>query len=418
MSRTCIPLIAVFLVAQLAHAEANWPRWRGPNDNGGAVSGKYPAAFGPKKNVTWKVELPGKGCSTPIVIDGKVIVTAPLDGLDAVLAFDLDGKSLWTTTVDKGRPGKHRNGSSSNPSPTTDGELVFTYFRSGNLASIDLKSGKLLWKTNLQRSFGGDTLYWDIGTSPVLTKKHVVIAVMHSGESYLVAFDKRSGQLAWRVPRNYKTPVEGDHSYATPILIQHKDKDAILVWGAEHLTIHDPADGKMLYECGGFNPNKTRNWVQVASPVVVDGIAVIPYGRGSRMAGIKLDGTGEVTSTHRLWTREDTGSFVPSPAASGGTVYLVRDGGEIISVDPKTGKTLSQGKFPRHRAKFYSSPSVADGKIYAAREDGVVLVADINKGFELLAENDMGERVIASPVPVDGRLFIRGERHLFCIQGK
>ena len=153
----------------------------------------------------------------------------------------------------------------------------------------------------------------------------------------------------------------------------------------------------------------------VGSHVVAGDIAVVPYGRGSHLTGIRLGGKGDVTNSHRLWTRTDSGSFVPTPAVSGGKVYLLRDRGDVHCVDPKTGKSHWEDAFPRASSSYYSSPTVAAGKLYAAREDGVVLVADISKGFRYLGENDMGERVIASPVPVANRLLIRGENHLFCL---
>jgi outer membrane protein assembly factor BamB len=147
-------------------------------------------------------------------------------------------------------------------------------------------------------------------------------------------------------------------------------------------------------------------------------MAVVPYGRGTCLHGIKLGGNGDVTETHRAWKRSDTGSFVPSPAEYQGRVYVLRDRGEIDCIDPATGKTLWSESLPKKSSSYYASPSVADGKIYAAREDGVIFVAGIDGKFKLLSENDMGERVIASPAPVADRLLIRGEKHLFCVGAK
>ncbi len=398
-------------------ADLPWPRWRGPQDNGNGGGGEYPAELLDKKLVDWKIKLAGIGCSTPAVLTDRIFVTGPVDGQNGVIALDWQGKEQWRTKLAGERRGKHRNGSAANSSPVTDGNLLFTYFKSGELAALDL-GGKILWSTNLQERFAKDTLYWDIGTSPVLTQKAVVVAVMHSGESYLAAFEKASGELLWKVSRNYKTPVEGDHSYATPIVIRRDGQEQILVWGAEHLTIHSTADGKMLFECGGFNPDKKGNWVQVASPLVEGDLAVVPYGRGAKIAGIKLTGSGKVTDTNRVWTRDDLGSFVPSPAAHQGKVYVVRDEGEVACLDIKTGETVWTDRFPKNRNKYYASPMIAGGKLYAPREDGVIFVADIREGFKLLSENDMQERIIASPIAVGGKLLIRGEEYLTCIGAK
>ena len=291
--------------------DRHWPTWRGPNHGGTVSQGNYPTTWSQDKGISWKIELPGRGCSTPIVWDDQIILTCSVEDQDSVLAVNWSGKTLWQTAVGKQRAGKHRNGSGSNPSCVTDGQYIFAYFKSGHLAGLDME-GKLLWKTNLQQRFGKDTLYWDLGTSPVLTKNNINVAVMHKGASYLAAFDKKSGELQWKEDRNYQTPVEGDHSYATPIVKQQSGKEAILVWGAEHLTAHDAENGSLLWSCGGFNPEQKRNWVAVASYVIAGDIAVIPYGRGSRLAGIRLGGSGDVTETHRVWTRTDTGSFVPT----------------------------------------------------------------------------------------------------------
>ena len=408
-------VLSLATISLTAEDVANWPHWRGPRDNGSITRGSYPVRWD-ATNVSWEVALPGKGCSTPIVWEKRIFLTAPTNDLDAVLAFDWAGKLLWQTAFGHEQAGRHRNGSGSNPSPAADSNGVFVYFKSGTLAALELDR-KVLWQTNLIEGFGPETLYWDQGTSPVLTESDVVIARMHHGESWLAAFNKKSGKLHWKTARNFETPVEGDNAYTTPILIQHRGKEALLVWGGQHLTAHDTADGTLLWSSGDFNPESKPNWPAVASPVVAGETAVVACGRADRgqplLYGIKLGGSGDVTATHRLWKREDTGTFVPTPAECQGRVYLLRDRGEIECLDPATGKTVWHDAFPKASASYYASPLVADGKLYAARED--VFVARVEGGFELLAENRMGERVIASPVPMSNRILIRGERHLFCV---
>ena len=392
----------------------SWPGWRGPVSAGSTASGSYASGWADGKNILWTAPLPGKGCSTPVVWGDRIFITVPIEGEDGIMAFDWKGKVRWQSRMGKARGGKHRNGSGANPSPVTDGKYIFAYYRSGNFAGLDIK-GKVLWTTNLQKRFGQDTLYWDIGTSPVVTESHAVIAVIQERGSFLAAFDKKSGEIAWKVARNYECPTEGDHSYTTPIVVRHEGREAILVWGAERLTLHSAADGKIIWSCAGFNPEEKRNWVTVASPVISAGVVVVPYGRGERLAGVKLGGKGDVTATHRLWTVKGNGTFVPTPATSGDEVYILRDKGQVVCLDSKTGKTKWSGRMPKHRAKYYSSPLVAGGNMYAAREDGVVVVARLGADFKVLSENDMGERMIASPVPVAGRLLLRGDKALYCI---
>jgi outer membrane protein assembly factor BamB len=420
-----LPRILILLLAALADATAkagenDWPRWRGPQDCGSTEAGNYPVKWNIEK-VLWKANLPGKGCSTPIVWNHQIYVTAPIDGMDAALAYDWDGKALWQKKLGRENAGKHRNGSGSNPSPATDGKNVFVFFKSGNLAALDL-AGEIRWQTNLVESFGPDNLYWDHGASPVLADDCVIMTRIHHNDSWLAAFDKASGRLRWKVARNYESPVEGDHSYGTPMVINFRGKQALLVWGAQHLTLHDVANGKLLWSTTiEFNPESRPNWPTVASVVVAGDIAILPFGRADRglprLFGIRLGENNPGESGKELWKRNDTGTFVPTPAIYKGRVYVVRDRGEVDCIDPNTGKTIWSDAFPKSSANFYSSPVVAAGKLYAAREDGTVFVAGIEGKFELLAENPMGEQIIASLTPCADHLLIRGEHHLFCIGG-
>lgn len=396
---------------------SNWRSWRGPVANGSVELGSYPDKFD-AENYQWRTELPGKGCSTPILLDGMIYLTSAADGHDALLSYDIDGKERWRAVFGKENAGKHRNGSGSNASPVTDGDAIFVYFKSGTFAAVEL-DGTVRWKTDLVERFGKDTLFWDHGTSPVLTGKHVVMTRMHKGESWLAAFDKVSGKMAWKVARNYTTPVECDHGYTTPLVIQHQGKESILVWGAQHLTIHNAVDGEVSWSCGNFNPDGKKLWPAIATPVIVGDMAVIAYGRNDRgiprLHGVRLTGTGDVTATNHVWQRDDVGTFVPTPVAYKGRVILVRDRGEVACIDPATGSTVWENAFPKHRANYYASPLVAGGKLFAPREDGVVFVASIaNDKFELLSENDMAESVIGSPIPASNRILIRGVKHLFC----
>ncbi|MCP5519005.1 MAG: PQQ-binding-like beta-propeller repeat protein [Verrucomicrobiales bacterium] len=401
-------------------ATANdWPRWRGPSDSGSLEGDGYPVRW-TQESVAWKVPLPGKGCSTPVVWDGRIFLTAPTNGLDTVLAFDREGRGLWQTSFGPENAGKHRNGSGSNASPATDGSMLAVLFKSGTLAALE-PGGRVRWQTDLVKRYGEVELFWDQGTSPVLTKDAVIVARMHGGDSWLAAFDKATGDLQWKVARNYDTPVEGNNAYTTPLVADQDGKETVLVWGAEHVTAHSTEDGAVRWSCGAFNPGRQSFWPAVASPVLVGEVLVVPTGRNDRnqprLHGIRVGGRGDVTETHRLWLSEETGTFVPTPAAYRGKVYLLRDRGQVDCVEPASGRVLWQGELPRHRSSYYASPTIAGGLLYAVREDGVVFVARVEDGFELLAENDLGERAIASPVPLDGRLLLRGEEHLFCIAG-
>jgi outer membrane protein assembly factor BamB len=254
-----------------------------------------------------------------------------------------------------------------------------------------------------------------------VTEKHVVMTRMHGGDSWIAGFDKQTGEMKWQQARNYQVPTENDNGYTTPVLFDHNGKEALLVWGADHLTAHDATNGSLLWTVGGFNPQGTGFWPAIASPVIHNNFTVVPVGRDDRpnqssVHGIRLGGSGDVSDSHRAWQRADIGVFVCSPAEFQGRVYLLRHRGEVVCIDPTTGKTIWSDAFPRASASYYSSPVIANGILYAAREDGVVFVARIQDGFELVSEIPMGERIIASPVPIANRLLIRGDDHLFCVQ--
>jgi outer membrane protein assembly factor BamB len=202
------------------------------------------------------------------------------------------------------------------------------------------------------------------------------------------------------------------------LVIRHQGLEGAVGVGAEHLTIHDAADGQLLWSCGGFNPEANKLWPAIATPVIVDGVAVVAYGRNDRgiprLHGVRLDGTGDVTASNHLWKRDDVGTFVPSPLVHRGGILLVGDQGEVERVDPRTGKTVWKHQFTKNRAKFYASPLVAGDRLYAATRGrrGVRGPGSAWKAAKRYPENNMGDWVIASPVPYGDGLLIRTEKHL------
>jgi len=408
-----------WFLATHARADAHWPQWRGPHANGSLTQGHYPAKWSADQ-VRWKFELPGKGGSSPIVWNQSIFLATPAEGEDAILALDLEGKQRWIKKLGKESPPKHRTlGSSCNSTPATDGRSIFAYFRSGRFVSLGL-DGSVKWSQDLSARFGPEQLFWDQGSSPVLTEREVILARMHQGDSWVAGFDKVSGEMKWQVKRNYKVPAENDNGYTTPVFFEHRGRKAFAVWGADHLTAHSADDGKLLWSCGQFNPEGTGYWPAIASPILTGQLAIVPVGRDdrpgqARVHAIRLDGAGDVSGSHRVWKRDDVGVFVATPVEFGGRVLLLRHRGEVVCLDPATGKTRWTGEFPRGTASYYASPVVANGILYAAREDGVVFSARVGDSFEFLGEQPMGERVLATPTPALDRLFIRGDKHLFCI---
>lgn len=415
-----VAFVAIATFETLASpARADWPNWRGPNGNGSITEGNYPTSWDAEK-VSWKFELPGKGSSTPIVLDDRIFVTTPDEGQDAVLALDVKGNELWRTKLGSLSRAKNQLGSSCNASPVTDGKGIFVYFRSSRLAALEL-DGSIRWENDLAATYGPENLFWDQGTSPVVTDKHVILARLHGGDSWIAGFDKATGELSWQQKRNYKVPPENDNGYTTPVFFKHKGRDAFLVWGADHLTAHSAADGSLLWSCGGFNPNGTGLWPAISLPVIAGDLAIVPVGRDDRQRqgqihAVRLDGSGDVTGTHRVWKREDIGVFVTSPVEYKGRIYLLRPRGDLVCLEPQTGETIWAEALPRGRERYFASPTIAGGVLYVAREDGTVFVARVDDKFELISENPMGERIIGTPVADKGRLLLRGEKHLFCVE--
>jgi outer membrane protein assembly factor BamB len=403
------------LLPHLSNADDNWPQWRGPLGTGVAADGDFPLKFTSDEGLTWKIELPGVGSSTPAVWGDRIFVTCGIDGQDGILCYSVDGREQWRKQFGQEREGKHRNGSGSNPSPATDGRHLVAYYKTGTLVCLDL-AGHETWRTNLQERYGKDTLWWDLGTSPVLAGDRVVVAVMHEGESFLVAFNLADGSEAWLTPRQYECARESDQSYATPQLVRIDGADAIVTWGADHLTAHDAATGKLLWECGGFNPQNKGMWRTIASAGIGDGMAVVPFGRGNFLAGVRLGGAGDVTDNNHVWLKQKIGADVPTPVIADGRAYLLTDAGRIVCLDVQSGDVHWSSDLPKNRNKFFSSPVLAGDMLYTTREDGTIFVGRVtDAGFELLAENDMGEQLIATPVPIRGKILIRGADHLFCV---
>jgi len=415
----CIAAVSVLPTVPRVLAD-DWPSWRGPIANGSTSTGNYPTAWN-VESVSWKFTLPGKGSSTPIIWNDRIYLTTPDDGQDAVLALDLQGKQMWLTRLGPQSPPKQRILSSCcNGSPVTDSKGIFVYFRSGRLSALDL-DGSVRWTVDLAAKFGPEKLFWDSGTSPVLTDDSVILSRLHQGDSWIAGFDKATGALRWQQKRNYEVPSENDNGYTTPVFFRYQGRVAFLIWGADHLTAHSASDGSVLWTCDQFNPEGKGNWPAIASPIISGNLAIVPVGRDDRpgqghVHAIRLEGNGDGTGAQRVWKRDDVGVFVTSLAEYKGRVYLLRHRGSIVCLDPATGSTIWTGSLPRTNASFYASPVIANGVLYAAREDGVVFAVRVQDKFELLSENPMHERIIASPAVADGRLLLRGDEHLFCVE--
>ena len=409
----------------------NWPNWRGSGLAGVASGEGYVSEWLPPeesgqggKNILWRVKLPGYGASTPTVWEQFIVVTCGIDGKDAVLCFDRDGTERWRRELGEERPGKHKKATGCNSSPVTDGIHVWVYFKSGELACLRLVDGGLVWKTNLQQCFGEDTLWWDLGTSPVLTDKAVVVAVMQTGPSYLAAFDRTSGKLLWKHDRTLPAPEEAAQSYSTPLVLagsaeRGEPAELLVVLGADHVTAHDAADGRELWRVGGLNPEGNKFFRSIASPVALDDLVIAPYARGGTITAIRRGGQGDVSDSHVVWVRKDLGADVPTPAAADGRVVVCTDKGSVFCLEGATGKTLWQEDLPKNRHTYSSSPVLVAGRVLVTREDGLSTVLELpeanDTSAKIIGSSSVEEMTVATPVCVDGRVFLRTHDSLWCI---
>ena len=397
----------------------NWPGWRGPTSNGIAASDNYPTSWSATENVDWKIKLDGRGASTPIVWENNIVLTMGRAGKNVLVSYDRSGKQNWELEVGTEKAGKHKKASGSNPSCVTDGKLVFAYFKSGDLVAADMK-GNLKWHHNVQEMFGEDTLWWDLGTSPILTKAHVIITVMQSGPSYLAAFDKKSGESAWKIDRNLGAPEEAAQAYSTPIVEMVDGKERIYVLGADHATGHDAATGKELWRVGGLNPTQHQYFRSISGPVLAESMLVAPYARGGSVTGIRLGGSGDVTKSHVAWTALEVGSDVPTPTFLGDRVFICRDNGKskgsLTMLDLKSGEVVDEILLEKNRNGFSSSPTLAGHHLYLTREDGTTFVVDVSDKAKVIAKNSLeDEFTVATPVLVDSKILLRTYEHLYCI---
>jgi outer membrane protein assembly factor BamB len=418
-------LCVVACVATQTRAD-NWPTWRGPGLDGVAAGAGYATSWqagDQAENVLWRVPLPGLGASTPAVWDDFLVVTCGIDGHDAVICLDRTGQERWRRQLGPERPGKHKKATGANPSPVTDGRQVWVYFKSGELACLNLADGEVVWKTNLQEQFGDDTLWWDLGTSPVLTDEAVIVAVMQSGPSYLAAFERATGKLLWKHDRMLDAPEEAAQSYSTPLVLagdasRGEPAEMLVVLGADHVTAHDAADGRELWRVGGLNPEQNGFFRSIASPVAVADLIIAPYARGSTITAIRRGGGGDVTGSHVAWVRKDLGADVPTPAATGERIVVCTDKGKVACLEAATGNTLWQEELPKNRNAYSSSPVIADGRVILTREDGTSWVLSLPAAGadpELAGEAALGEMTVATPVCVDGRIYLRTHDALWCI---
>ena len=417
-------VVLFFFVAGLIRAE-NWPGWRGPSGDGVSAGEGIPTKWSSTENIAWKIAVPGEGHSSPIVWGDKVFLTSSLTEKNKriLLCIDrLSGQTVWKRDVVQSPPETvHRLNSRASGTPATDGKQVYVTFMRAEgdeviapnvgserlitpgkiiVAAYDL-DGKEKWKTNV----GDFVSAHGFNTCPVLFEDLLIINGDHDGDAYLVALDRQSGRQRWRTRRENKT-----RSYVTPIIREIDGITQMILSGSLCVASYDPRNGK-------------RHWIvdgpteQFVASMVYDGKYVFATGGypERHTLAIRPGGKGNVTDTHIAWRTTRGAAYVPSPIITGRYLLMVADSGIASCFEARTGKRHWMERLPGGHSP---SPVSADGLVYFVSDRGVTTIIRPSETFAVIAKNELGEPVSASPAISQGQIFLRTHQHLYCIGSK
>jgi outer membrane protein assembly factor BamB len=426
---------ACLLIAATTLPAANWPQWRGPAFHGSSPETDLPVQFSKTENLKWTTALPGPSAATPIVWEDHVFVSSTDNAAQALVALCLDrttGKVRWQHKVADG-VGRDNRSNYASPSPVTDGQLVWFYYGSGELAAYHF-DGKPAWSRNIQQDEGTFAMLWTYGTSPLLYDGRLYIQVLQrdvpvSGrgrsdgpnDPYLLALDPQTGRTLWKHIRPSDAKAESREAFTTPIPTGLGNAAQLLIAGGDALSGHDPATGRELWRWGSYNPTRIGHWRVVPSPVAAAGHAILCAPKGAPVYAIKLGGQGELDDSHIGWqsTEREVSTDVSTPLLYEGRLYVLNsDRKTLARVNPATGKVDWIGDLGS-RAKIEASPTGADGKIYFQSHTGEAFVVSGGDEFKILHQAELGEsddRDTRSSIAVSGgNLFIRTAGRLYCV---
>jgi outer membrane protein assembly factor BamB len=383
--------------------------------NGISKEENLPVRWSTTENVAWKLAMPSKTGSTPIIWGNNIFLNvAEGDSLYLWCVDKAKGAPIWKKLIASGNYEINKQNMSS-PSPVTDGKSVFALTGIGVLKGFDF-AGNELWVRDIQKDYGKFGLNWGYGSSPLLYEDSLYVQVLHGMKTddpcYLLRIDKKTGKTVWRVERRTDATSESPDSYRTPALVKIGDRAEVVVADGDGVTGHDPATGKELWRARGLNPgNNPMN--RVIASVVVSGDMIYVPSRVRPLIAFRAGGSGDISQSHRVWSF-DNGPDVPTPATDGKYFYSVGDRGIMWCLDAKTGQQIWGGQRLR-TGTYSSSPVLADGKIYLTNEAGVTTVIRAGPKFEVLAENDLAGYTLSSPAISDGHIFLRTTQFLYSV---
>ena len=384
----------------------DWPAWRGKLGDGTINDTNAPVDWKLPEDLAWKTPISGKGHASPIIIGERIYLVAVIEETETRELLCLDrksGKELWRKVVLKSPLERvHRLNSRASSTPSCDGERIYLSFLDQNrmfVAAYDL-DGKKLWEVRP----GAFSSIHGYCSSPVLWKDKVIVNGDHDGPGYLVALDKKTGKTIWKTDRPNNT-----RSYCTPLLRTIEGRNQLILSGSLCVASYDPDSGKRHWISDG----PTQQYV--ASLVYNGDLLFMTCGFPKRfMQAIRPDGSGNVTKTHVVWQTTKGCSYVPSPVAIGPYFIVVADNGVASCFEAKTGERLWM---ERLKGGHSASLLKANGLVYFLSDQGVMTVVKAGSKFEIVAENMVGEKTFATPAFSNGRLYLRGVNHLFCIKG-
>lgn len=414
-----LPLLFVLFPLLSVFAD-NWPMWRGANGDGTCTESNLPEKWGMEENVAWKVKLPDRGNSTPVVWGDKLFLTQAVEkeGKRLLMCFDKKtGKQLWDAgTIYKDKELTHGTNPYCAASPATDGERVIVFFASAGVFCYDM-SGKELWK---RTDLGKQHHIWGNGTSPVIAGDRVFLNFGPGENTVLYAFDKKTGKTIWQHKEPGGASGEGGNkqwlgSWSDPLLRKVGTHDELLMSYPGRACAFDPQNGTELWTCDGLTP------LVYNSPLFADDMMIAMCGYGGAAMAVKTGGSGNVTAKNRVWHLPRVQQRIGSGVIHNGYHYILTDGGIVECRNIKNGEMVfnERLKGPGPTGQNWSSLVLsADGKCYAANQGGDCFVFKASPTFELLATNTLGEKIIGSIAVSDGHLFIRGYQNLWCIGKK
>jgi outer membrane protein assembly factor BamB len=437
--RPRLVLLTIFLGLAAATLQAAddserfWAQWRGPYMTGVSKTARPPTTWSESQNIKWKVEIPGRGSSSPIVWGDRIYLLSAIPmgvsgaaqhqprgalsqrGVHQYKVFAIDratGKTVWEKTAREEEPheASHgENGTWASSSAITDGTHIIAYFESRGLYAYDT-NGTLLWQTDfgdkhMRNQFGE-------GSTPALYGNHVIVVWDQlNGPSFVVALDKRTGKELWRTSR-------GDEmdTWATPLVVEHGGRPQVIVNAMVRMKSYDLETGTVLWE----GPGTTMN--VIPTPVFGHGMVFAMSGfRGNNLKAIRLaDAKGDISTTGAIaWQLDRDTPYVPSPLLYDNILYFLKSNNGLLSAfEATTGKPFYQVQRLNKTPEVFSSPVGADGRVYITGRDGVTLVLKHGPAFEIIAENALDDGFDASPALVDNQIFMRGYRYLYCIENR